>query len=55
MQARLRTGRDEVAARIQRALCLSTKKEAEAIFNAVIDCIEATLLNNLCVDGFAIS
>jgi len=54
MPTRLRRGRDEVAARIQQALCLATKKEAEHIFNAVIGCIEATLLNNLASDGFTI-
>jgi len=50
----LRSGRDEVVARIQGALNLSTKKEAEHIFNAVIDCIEGTLLNNVGSDGFTI-
>ena len=54
MPTRLRTGRDEVALRIQQVLCLATKKEAEEIFNAVIDCIEATLLNNLASNGFTI-
>jgi nucleoid DNA-binding protein len=54
MPESLRRGRDEVAARIQQALGLGTKKEAQHIFNAVIDCIEATLLNNLGSDGFTI-
>lgn len=54
MPRSLRKGRDEVAARIQQALSLATKKEAEHIFNAVIECIEATLLNNLGSDGFTI-
>jgi hypothetical protein len=43
---------DEVAARIQQALCLATKKEADHILDAVTDCIEATLLNYLGSDGF---
>jgi len=47
MPESLRRGRGEVAARIQQALGLATKKEAKHIFSAVIDCIEATLLNNL--------
>jgi nucleoid DNA-binding protein len=50
----LRKGRDEVAVRIQQALDLATKKEAQHILNVVIDCIEATLLNNLGADGFTI-
>ena len=54
MAKSLRRGRDEVAARIQQALDLATKEEAQHILNAVIDCIEATLLNNLGADGFTI-
>ena len=54
MPGRIRRGRDEVVARLQQALNLSTQKEAEHIFNEVIDCIEATLLNNLGSDGFTI-
>jgi nucleoid DNA-binding protein len=48
----LRRGRDEWAGRVQPALTLSTKKEAEYIVNTVISCIEHTLLNNLGTDGF---
>lgn len=54
MRASLRRGRDEVVLRIQQVLNVSTKKEAEHIFNATIDCLEATLLNNLGSDGFTI-
>ena len=46
MRASLR-GRDELAARVQQALALPTKKEAEHIVDAVIGSLEATLLNNL--------
>jgi nucleoid DNA-binding protein len=53
MQARLR-GRDELAARVQQALCVSTKKEAEHIVNVVIESLEATLLNNLGTNGFSL-
>jgi nucleoid DNA-binding protein len=53
MQARLR-GRDELAARVQHALCLSTKKEAEHIVNVVIESLETTLLNNLGTNGFSL-
>jgi len=39
-------------ARVQQALALSTKKEAEHVVDAVIGSLEATLLNNLEEDGF---
>jgi nucleoid DNA-binding protein len=51
MRASLR-GRDELAARVQQALALPTKKEAEHIVDAVIGSLEATLLSNLGEDGF---
>src|ERR1700690_2890590 len=51
MRASLRGG-DELAARVQQALALPTKKEAEHIVDAVIGMLEATLLNNLGTDGF---
>jgi len=51
MRASLR-GRDELTARVQQALVLLTKKEAEFIVDAVIGSLEATLLNNLGTDGF---
>lgn len=47
-------GRDELAARVQQALLLPTKKQAEQIVNVVIDSLEATLLNNLGIDGFTL-
>jgi len=47
-------GRDELTVRVQTALCLATKKEAEHIVNAVIQCLETTLLNNLGTDGFTL-
>jgi nucleoid DNA-binding protein len=53
MRASLR-GRDELAARVQKALALLTKKEAEHIVDAVIGSLEATLLNNLGADGFTL-
>jgi nucleoid DNA-binding protein len=53
MRASLR-GRDELAARVQQALLLPTKKEAEHIVDAVIGTLEATLLNNLASDGFTL-
>ena len=53
MRASLR-GRDELTARVQQALALLTKKEAEYIVDAVIGSLEATLLNNLEADGFTL-
>jgi nucleoid DNA-binding protein len=43
-----------LAARVQQALALTTKKEAEHVVNVVIDGLEATLLNNLGTDGFTL-
>jgi nucleoid DNA-binding protein len=51
MRASLR-GRDQLVVRVQQALALHTKKEAEHIVDAVIASLEATLLNNLETDGF---
>jgi hypothetical protein len=45
-------GREELAARVQRSLMLSTKKQAEHIVNVVIESLEVTLLNNLGTNGF---
>jgi nucleoid DNA-binding protein len=53
MRASIR-GRDELAVRVQTALSLATKKEAEHIVNAVIRGLETTLLNNLGTDGFTL-
>jgi nucleoid DNA-binding protein len=53
MSASLR-GREELAVRVQQALALPTKKEAEHVVEAVIRCLEATLLNNLATDGFTL-
>jgi len=48
------SGRQELAARVQTALSLPTKKEAEMVADAVIAALEATLLNNLGTDGFTL-
>src|ERR1035438_10352888 len=53
MRASLR-GRDELSTRVQQALALLTKKEAEYIVDAVIVSLEATLLNNLSMNGFTL-
>jgi nucleoid DNA-binding protein len=44
----------ELCARVQQALRLETKKEAEVAVGAVIDALEQTLLNNLGTEGFAL-
>ncbi len=43
-----------MAARVQAALSLPTKKEAEHVLNTVIASLESTLLNNLGTDGFTL-
>ena len=53
MRASLR-GREELTARVQQALALATKKEAEIIVETVVAALEATLLNNLGSDGFTL-
>lgn len=39
--------REELVARVQQALALPTKKEAEMVVETVVAALEATLLNNL--------
>jgi len=53
MRASLK-GRDELAVRVQRALMLPTKKQAEQIVDVVIGSLESTLLNNLGTNGFTL-
>jgi nucleoid DNA-binding protein len=53
MRASLR-GREELTARVQQALGLPTKKEAEMVVDTVVAALEATLLNNLGTDGFTL-
>jgi len=43
-----------LAVRVQIALSLPTKKEAEHVVNAVITSLETTLLNHLGTDGFTL-
>ena len=47
-------GREELAERVQQALALPTKKEAEMIVETVVAAVEATLLNNLETNGFTL-
>jgi len=53
MRASLR-GREELAGRVQQALGLPTKKEAEMAVDTMVAALEATLLNNLGTDGFTL-
>jgi nucleoid DNA-binding protein len=53
MRASLR-GREELATRVQQALALPTKKEAEMVVDTVVAALEATLLNNLSTNGFTL-
>jgi nucleoid DNA-binding protein len=53
MRASLR-GREELAARVQHALAIPTKKEAEMVVDTVVAALEATLLDNLGTDGFTL-
>jgi nucleoid DNA-binding protein len=43
-----------LAGRVQQALGLPTKKQAEIVADAVVAALEATLLNNLGTDGFTL-
>ena len=47
-------GRDELVVRVQQALALPTKKEAEHVVDAVVAALEETLLNNLGANGFTL-
>lgn len=53
MRASLR-GREELAEKVQTALSLPTKREAERVIDAVVASLEITLLNNLGTDGFTL-
>lgn len=53
MPTNSRLGRELVIAKVQSALDLDTKKEAEKIVNQVIACIEQVLLENLDSDQFS--
>ena len=44
----------ELCARVQQALALETKKEAEIAVGAVVEALEQTLLNNLSIEGFSL-
>jgi nucleoid DNA-binding protein len=43
-----------LATRVQQALALPSKKEAESVVETVVAALEATLLNNLGTNGFTL-
>lgn len=47
-------GRDELVLRVQQAMALATKKEAQMIVDVVVSALEATLLSNLGTDRFTL-
>jgi nucleoid DNA-binding protein len=47
-----REGREELVQRVQAALSLATKKEAELLVNIFVSCLEDTLVQHLSEDGF---
>ena len=47
-----REGREELVMRVQAALNLVTKKEADYLVNAVVSCLEDTLVEHLAEDGY---
>lgn len=49
-----KAGREDLVGRVQTALNLTTKKEAENIVDTVIEALEATLLANLTTDKFSL-
>ena len=53
MRASIR-GRDELSERVQTALSLPTKKEAEHVVNVVIQSLATTLLIHLGTNGFTL-
>ena len=49
-----REGREELAMRVQAALNLVTRKEADHLVNAVVSCLEDTLIEHLAEDGYCL-
>jgi nucleoid DNA-binding protein len=52
MATRQQAGMGEVVERVQAALRLATKREAEYLVNAFISCLEDTLIEHLADDGY---
>lgn len=54
MATKSRAAMEELVQRVQSALYLSTKKEAECLLDMFISCVEDTLIEHLGEDGFYI-
>jgi len=52
--SRAKTGREILTEKVQAALNLSTKKEADFLLNQVIAAVEVTLFENLGTDKFSL-
>jgi nucleoid DNA-binding protein len=47
-----REGREELVMRVQVALNLATKKEADCLVNVFVSCLKDTLVEHLAEDGY---
>ena len=54
MATKARAGMEELALRLQTALNLATKKEADCLVNLFVTCLEDTLVEHLAEDGYCI-
>jgi len=54
MTTKARAGMDELALRVQAALNLATKKEADSLVNVFVSCLEDTFIEHLAEDGYSI-
>jgi len=52
MATKASAGMEELAMRVQASLALVTKKEADYLVNAVVSCLEDTLVEHLAEDGY---
>jgi len=52
MAAKARAGMEELAMRVQAALNLGTRKEADCLVDVFVSCLEDTLVEHLDEDGY---
>lgn len=52
MTTKARAGMEELALRVQAALNLATRKEADCLVNVFVSCLEDTLVEHLAEDGY---
>ena len=52
MTTKARAGMEELALRVQAALNLVTRKEADCLVNVFVSCLEDTLVEHLAEDGY---